>query len=118
MQTRILPFVEYHRLPDLALAALPEHAATVIVVEVEGQIVAHWAIMLCVHVEGLWVAPAYAKHVGVGRALLSAMVTELQSQGVREALTQATTPQVEALCEKAGGRPVPGTTWVLPIAQE
>lgn len=117
-RARLLPPQEWGRLADPALAGLVPGSATIIVVEVDGQIVAHWAAMQVVHVEGLWMDPDYAGHAGVGRALLSAMVEQLRALQVREALTQAGTPEVEALCEKAGGQRVPGTTWVIPIRDQ
>lgn len=112
---RVLPSEEWSRLGDPQITALPPGAATVLVVEIAGEIVAHVVTMLVAHVEGLTVDPAYQTHAGVGRALISLLAATLRRAGVEEALTQIDTPAMEILCAKAGGRPLPGVTWVLPI---
>ena len=98
-------------------AALDPVFSSIVVVEVDGIVVACWAIMTAVHVEGLWEAETYRGHAGVSRALLSATVAELQRHHVAEVLTQSLTPEVGTLCEKAGGRKVPGQTWVIPVKE-
>jgi len=87
----------------------------VVVVEVDGQVVACWAAMSMIHVEGLWVAEDFRGHAGVARSLISTMAEQLKAQGVPEVLTVALEPAVETLCEKVGGSLVPGHLWVIPL---
>ncbi len=114
---RILPVAEWPRLAGTPLAdhALNPTGCTVVVVEQQGQIVAQWAALAVVHVEGLWIAPDVRGHAGVSRALLTAMLDMLTTHQVGEVLTQAETPDVVAMIRKAGGTRVPGETWVIPV---
>lgn len=98
---------------ELAHSGLDATNAQVIVVEQGQTVMGCWSAITQAHVEGLWVAPDAG--AGVSRALLSKMVEVLKSLGVGEVLTQSLTPQVDKLIETAGGRRVPGATWVIPI---
>lgn len=100
------------------LADLNPDYTVIIVVEVDGQVVAEWAAINVVHVEGLWEAPDHRGGPGVSRQLLQTMLTELTRHHVGEVITRAETPAVEALIQKAGGIPLPGTAWVLTIPKE
>lgn len=94
----------------------PAHAIVIVVEDgLGGPLLAQWAAFTVVHVEGLEVAPEARGHAGVARALISAMVGELTAIGIQEVLTQADTPVVAELCEKAGGHALPGQTWVIPL---
>lgn len=99
----------------LANQPLPKDHVRVVVVEQGTEVVACWAAMEVVHLEGLWQAPDAG--AGVSRALLTQMIAVLQEAQVVEALTQSLTPEVDRLIEKAGGRKVPGQTWVLPVQE-
>ncbi len=117
---RVLPAEEWaEQLQGTALegAQLDPAHSDVIVVEHDGRVVACWAIMSIIHVEGLWEAEDHRGHAGVSRALLEATVAELRRSGVGEVLTQSLTPEVDTLCEKAGGKRVPGQTWVIPVKE-
>lgn len=119
--TRMLPAEEWaEKLADTELAPhldrLRPDSCGVAVVEVDGRVVACWAAMTIVHVEGLWVDPAYRKHPGVGRALVTTMAEDLKRAGVPEVLTVAIEPAVEILAEKVGGTKVPGSLWAIPLA--
>jgi hypothetical protein len=116
--SRILPPSEWAtKLKGTALEgiAIDPAYAKVIVVEQGGEVVACWSSMSIIHVEGLWTSPDAG--AGVARALLGKMVETLQEIGVPEVLTQSLTPQVDQLIEKAGGRRVPGQTWVIPVKE-
>ena len=90
----------------------PDHSI-VLVVEVDGVVAACWAAINTVHVEGIEVLPPFKGDPGVARALLSGMADELRKQGIGEVLTQAATPEMEAMIERVGGERVPGSTWVI-----
>lgn len=118
---RILPPEEWaEKTPELA-AFPPAHAIVVVVEDggPGGRILGQWGALTVVHVEGLSIIPEAQKHAGVAGALLSTMVTALLDMGVVEVLTQAATPEVEAMIQSiAGSRPVPGNTWVIPLRGE
>jgi hypothetical protein len=100
---------------ELANSGLTAENARVIVVEQGQTTMACWAAITQAHVEGLWVAPDAG--AGVSRALLAKMVEILKSLGVGEVLTQSLTPAVDKLIETAGGRKLPGSTWVIPVKE-
>jgi hypothetical protein len=112
---RVLPADAWGRLSQAELAQHLDPAHSIVVVVEEGgpggEILAEWAAMTCVHVEGLLVRGG----AGVARALLQCMVEALVNTGVREVLTQAETDLVRGMIEEAGGSKVPGDTWVIPI---
>lgn len=112
---RLLPSAEWSRLPVPELAAMDPAHGQVIAVEQDGRVVACWGILMALHVEGLHIEPSHRHHAGVARALLTKMVETLKTWGAGEVLTQALTQDVETLLEKAGGRVVPGRTWVIPV---
>lgn len=114
---RLLPPEEWaEKTPEFA--TFPPGHSIVVVVEDGGSggaILAKWGALTAVHVEGLSVAPEAQKNPAVGGALLRLMVSTLLSMGVVEVLTQAETPEVEGMIEHAGGRPLPGSAWVIPL---
>ena len=116
---RLLPPEEWAtRTPELA--AISPEAGFVVVVEdggPGGRILAQWGAFMAVHVEGLKIEADVAAHAGVGRALLSTMVKTLLGQGVQEVLTQADSPEVATMIAAAGGRPLPGQSWVIPLTE-
>lgn len=120
---RILPPEEWETvlagtpLADGLVLLDPNHSF-IAVVEQDGLVVAQCAAMTTVHLEGLWEAEAVRGHAGVGRALLAILVAELHRHAVGEVLSQSLTTDTDALFEQAGGRKVPGTTWVIPLSQE
>jgi hypothetical protein len=123
MTARLLPFAEWSRLRGTELDHLATMAAdpggvVVVVVEQDAQIVACWAAVQTVHVEGLWQAEAFRTHAGVGRLLLGRMLGFLREHAITEVLTSATSSDVEAMLTKLGGSPIPGRLWHFPIPPE
>lgn len=113
IRARVLPIEEWHK-ASAALQRLDTGHSIIVVVEevVSGKLLAEWGAMTAVHVEGLQI---YEGGAGVARALLTCMVDALTKQGVTEVLTQSVDARVEGMIAQAGGRVVPGTTWVLPL---
>ena len=75
MTSRVLPFDEWGRLDgtdleELAATTTPEHAR-MLVVERDGEIVGHCALVLIMHAAGAWVAPAHRKRGVVAGRLLA-----------------------------------------------
>lgn len=114
--TRILPPEDWaEKLRGTALEGHqlhPEHTAIVVVEDEAGQVVACWAAFDAVHVEGLWVHRDHRGRSTVARLLLEGMLRELRDTQVTEVMTNADTPQVEALLRHVGATQLPGTSWL------
>lgn len=118
LRVRLLPPEEWDaKLVGTSLEHKRPHPqfGLILVVERDDQVVACWAAITTVHLEGLWIAPADRGSAGVGRALLSGMLAQLKQHHVTEVLTNAETPEIAAMIEKAGGTQLPGHTWVLAL---
>ena len=87
----------------------------IIVVETDGHVVACVAAFTSVHVEGLWEDETHRGNPGVSRALLTALVAELQEGRVGEILSQTENPEIGDLFASLGGTELPGATWVIPV---
>lgn len=97
-----------------ALRVAPEYVM-VFVVEEDGQVVACWAALTCVHLEGLWMLPDGYGGAGRARALLAATAEALLAQRITEALTTVADPDIAAMVERVGGRLLPGAQYVIPV---
>jgi len=93
----------------------PGPAIQPIVVERNGEIVACWAMLQVIHVDGLWQRGDVQGQPSVGRTLLAAMTRELLTVGASEVFTLAVDPTVEDMLLKVGGKQVPGRPWVFPV---
>src|SRR5436190_21685291 len=114
---RILPPAEWAAKTPEFLPLNTDHSFVVVVEDggPEGRVLARWAAMTAVHVDGLAVIPEVQKNPVVGGLLLQTMVGALLGMGIAEVLTFAETPEVEGLIVGAGGRKLPGSSWVLPL---
>jgi len=92
----------------------PENAR-VLVVEHEGRIVGTWTVLRMVHVECVWVDPAYRGVFGVVKRLLRGMREIATGWGARTVLTGAVTDQVRALITSLHGQRLPGDHYVIPL---
>lgn len=119
MVTRVLPPAEWGRLAGTELetvhASLPQgDDVRILVVEDEaGAIIGCWAALRVVHVEGIWIAPAYRSKTAVARALWRGMArtvaTAFQAGG---AWTASLSPQLDRLLTRHA-TPVPGTHYLI-----
>ncbi len=120
-RARVLPPEEWaERLTGTSLDGMhldPDHSVVILVEDggPGGQVLACWAAITTVHVEGLWEAPAARGHAGVARALLTTMLSTLREHHIAEVLTNAATPEVEAMLNHIGAIQLPGTAWVLDL---
>lgn len=110
MRTYILPHDELHRVvaidgPLKDIGADPERLKTmsIVVVEVEGQIVAYWVAVYCLHLEPLWINPEYRHNPAVGRGLLETMQGVVEGTGEPAAFCVLQESN-RALLEDAAGR--------------
>jgi len=118
MTTRILDATEWARVPTDLHALLPHVIpgdAQVVVVEDAGRIVASWAVLRVVHLEGLWIDPAYRGRAGVARRLYEATLTAARRWTSGWAMTGAATDDVRALLDHAGAQKLPMDTYVMPL---
>ena len=58
----------------------------------------------------------FVRNTAIG--ILSYGLTTLLNMGIAEVLTQAISPEVEGMIQSAGGRPIPGTAWVIPLSPQ
>ena len=118
MTTRILEPTEWARVPTDLASLLPHVVpsdAQVVVVEDEGRIVASWAVLRVVHLEGLWIDPAYRGRVSVARRLYEATLSAARRWTSGWAMTGATTDDVRALLTHAGAQHLPMDSYVMPL---
>lgn len=117
---RLLPPEEWdaHRdvLPD-SLFDLDRAYTLLLVVEdtQKGQIAASWCALNTVHLEGLFIQPAYRHNIRVPVVLLSGMIDALIEGKIGAALTIARDPLIAGLAETAGFTPVEGTLYQLRV---
>lgn len=118
LRARVLPPAEWDaKLLGTSLEANrpdPQYSF-IVVVEQGDQVIACWTAISAVHLERLWQSPAVRGGLRVTKKLLHAMFDQLLAQGVSEVLTNADTPEVEALLLKVGAHALPGQTWVIPL---
>jgi hypothetical protein len=116
---RRLPSAEWTRLSEasgpLAGHQLPTtDAAVVIVAEAHGQIVAYWVAAAMVHLDPLFIEPAYRQHPKLAMALLGLMTVLLQDAGVTYAqacVADDDQPANGRLLEKLGFSRLPGAVY-------
>lgn len=109
---RVLPPEEWHRLKGTGLDAWVDRvdptAATVAVVETEdGVIVGCWAAVQMLHVEGLWIAPAYRGHVSAARRLWRRMRAIVMGKGAASVVTASMSPEITAMLATKQAQPMP-----------
>lgn len=119
MTYRVLPQAEWPRLAGTEAETLWPHLdpmnARVLVVEEAGRIVGTWTVLRVVHVECVWIDPAYRGAFGVVKRLLRGMRAIAGEWGARTVLTSALTDQVRALITSLGGQQLPGEHFVIPL---
>ena len=119
ISARILPREDYARLVGTELEAVwptwPPTARVLVVEDATGTIIGCWGLLIVLHAEGVWIAPAHRKKGAVARALLQAMRTLVQEYGAESVMTAAVTPEIEAFCATLHGQRLPGSQWVLPL---
>ena len=121
MTTRILPVEEWERLDGTELEHVwpilhPEHAS-ILVIEDGDRIVACWAVIRYVHVEGVWIDPEYRHKVGIVKRLLVGMHKIVESLGADRVLTGAVTEDVRQMIATLGGKKLPGDHYVIPLVR-
>ena len=119
MKARTLPSEEWHRLAGTDLEAVLPHVRPsdieIVAVEDGERIVAMWAVMRVVHLEGLWIDPEYRGRVGVARRLYMATMEAARRWTSGWAMTGAASDDVRAMLAKAGALKVPMDIYIMPI---
>ena len=121
LEERELPAHEWERLRGTELETLwPKLTPStdrVIVVERDGEIVACWALMQMLHVEGLWITPGERKQAVVARRLWRAMRAAVADYHAAYVWTGADTDEIREMITTAGGTKVPFDSYVLPMGE-
>lgn len=119
---RILPPDEWHRLKDFGpfkqAQTLPDPVyASVLVAELDGEIVGSWMATTIVLLEGLEIVPAHRKHPGIVRRLLFGMIDHLRGIGAKTAITVTQDAAVGRLARHAGFVDLPGSLHLLVLKE-
>lgn len=111
IEHRILPREEYGRLEGTETAAIVPHLRAdgcVLVLEVDGQIVAAQAFQPILHAEGLWIHPEYRKQLPVARTLLLQIRNVVRDRfGLGWFFTAANSDDVREMLRKLGAQKLP-----------
>lgn len=122
VEERELPAHEWSRLVGTELETLwpTMKPATdrIIVVERDGEIIACWALMAIMHVEGLWIAPSERGRAGIARRLWRGMRDLVRYYRVPMVWTGAQSDDIKAMIVKAHGMKVPFDSYILPMREE
>ncbi len=101
------------------LPAMQDSELQVMVVEDGERIVGCWGLMPMLHLEGLWIDPAYRGKTSVARRLLSATWAEVKRRAPRWVMTAAADEPVRRLLMRhMGAMPVPADSFVIPMEGE
>lgn len=122
MEARILPPSEWTRLDGTDIAkAIPYHHAediTVVVVEDDGEIVATWAVLRVVQMEGVWIRPDHRKRGRAAVKLLDKTFEVAQSLAPYMAFTGSQSEEVSHLLTKhLGALKLEQETFVIPLSE-
>jgi len=121
MRQRLLPREEWHRLPEQALRDVAQdlpQGTNIIVIEVDGEIIANWMLMPTWRLEGMYCAPEYRRHAGVARRMLVSMRQLMNVLGVRTVFTTTIEPVMDQYVRRYFRNrftEMPGITYVLRV---
>jgi len=91
MTARILPFEEWHRLPEYMDPALmemrPGQSRVCVIENKAGEIVGRWLLYPALLAEDLWIDPRYRRRIGVGRRLWRLMRSAARDLGFRRVVS-------------------------------
>ena len=114
--TRLLPIEEWDRLLALPFGTngLPNPDFTIILVTetAAGEIIAVWAILTAVHLDGAWIHPDHRGTTVVGR-MVKLMKATLRRFQLWDSFTIVNDPAVMIIAHKVGFVRAPGDLWVM-----
>lgn len=111
MDARILPRDEWWRLDGLELGTIAPNmpgGTAVLVVEDDGQIVGHLALVPLWHAEAIWIAPGRRRRAGVFRRLLRALGAAARGLNAPRVIPGSMGPEMDRILERLGAEPLPG----------
>ena len=122
MTSRVLPFTEWHRLPeslDPILMELSPVQSRICVVEDKGEIVAHWLLFPVIHAECVWIAPAKRKTGRTAKKLIDLMRETARGLGVERVMGATISEDVTKLLANPllSGEPIPALMFMLPVGE-
>jgi ribosomal protein S18 acetylase RimI-like enzyme len=92
--------------------------AKILVIEDEGRVVGCAGLLPYLHVEGLWIDPAYRKRASVGRRLLQMLRGAADAMRTRSVVSMIGTPEMDRIARALGGQPLPLPVYDIPIGVE
>jgi len=120
MTTRVLDPSEYHRLTPTTLGpyvSLLPAETRVIVIEQDGALVGHLAVLPMWHTEGLWIAPAHRKRGRVLRRLLQGLGCTVRDLGISTVIPGADTEEMRTMLQGLGAQPLPALLFALNVKE-
>lgn len=119
MTTRILPESEWPRLAHTEAAEVYRHLdparASIVVVEKDGAIVGCHLLIDVLHVECLWIDPAFRGRPSVARRLWAAVQARAKALGAHTLVTAACDDRVRRLLAHVGATKLGGDHYVIPV---
>lgn len=99
-KVRILPVDEWNKLSVIDTSLYDEELANIMVIERDGEIVAHWALMPIYHAEGLWVKEGFRKNPVIIKKLLAGMKAMVENVNTPYIVTMTQDKEVAKLLDK------------------
>lgn len=122
MKVRELDPLEWYKLDGMEAESvwplLNPDRDRVIVVENDEKIVGSWILMQVFHMECVWVHPDHRGNGSVARRLLSGMMNLIKSLGLKGAVTNSMTPEIDKIIEKLNGVKIPGEFYFIPVGEK
>lgn len=117
MKARVLDASEWGLLEDKPLGPLMPNLrpmdTRIVVVEDDGEIVAHLGVLKVTHLEGLWIAPKYRGNVAVGRGLLEGAMRQVRPWSTDWVMALAADDVMSGLVTRLGGVRLPVESYVM-----
>lgn len=119
--TRVLPQAEWSKLEATNAAGIWPHLdpqwAAPVVVEQDGQIVGSCLLLLMLHPECLWIAPAHRKRASVARRLWGSIQTIARGCRFKTMAASAETDEMRAILSALGATPWPAEAFLMPVKE-
>lgn len=126
VRARILPPIEASKLAGTqsekfaqVLGQADKFVVPFVVENDAGDVRGTWTLTSYFVLEGIEVRGEDAReHLAVGRALLHAVRSYLEANGIAEVVTFSGSERIDGMIARAGGRALPAVPWVLPVRKE
>lgn len=121
MIARILPPEEWNAVRgkgfDGMLPLIEPENARVVVVEEDGEVVAHLGVLRVTHLESLWVHPRYRGNAGLGRRLLRKAMEAVRPWATSWVMAQVADNDVCELVRRLGGVRIAADSYAMTVGR-